>query len=154
MNCVRLGSYKFVHNPKISGTGGGVGFLYKENIGIEHIAYHGEFRSFECLDVTFVSLNHIRTLVIYRPPCSTANGLSVNLFLDEFSSLLEQVVISTSEFLLLGDFNFHIDDQDDIHTKQFIDIIESFNCKQMVTRATHVCGHIIDLVIVRDDPEC
>ena len=71
--------------------------------------------------------------------------------MDEFSSLLKEVVIS--EFLLLGDFNFHIDDQDDIHTKQFIDIIESFNCQQMVTQARHECGHIIDLVIMRDDLE-
>ena len=145
--------YKLVHKPRISCTGGGVGFLYKENIAIEHITYHSEFRSFECLDVTFASSNDIRTLVIYRPPCSTVNGLSVNLFLDEFSTLLEEVVISTSEFLILGDFNFHIDDKNDIHTKQFMDIIESFNCKQLVTQATHVYGHILDLVIVRDDLE-
>ena len=150
---LRPTGYKLVHNPRISDTGAGVGFLYKENIGIEHVTYHGEFRSFGCLDVTFVSLNHIRSLVIYRPPCSTVNGLSVNLFLDEFSSLLEEVVISTSEFLLLGDFNFHIDDKDDIHTKQFMDTIESFNCKQLVTQAMHVCGHILYLVIVRDDLE-
>ncbi len=115
--------------------------------------YHSEFRSFECLDVTFASSNNIRTLVIYRPPCSTVNGLSVNLFLDEFSSLLEDVVISTFDFLILRDFNFHIDDKDDIHTKQFMDIIEWFNCKQLVTHATHVYRPILDLVIVRDDLE-
>ena len=34
-----------------------------------------------------------------------------------------------------------------------MDIIESFNCKQLVTQATHVYGHISDLVIVRDDLE-
>ena len=84
--------YKLVHKPRISCTGGGVGFLYKENIGFEHITYHSEFRYFECLDVTFASSNSIRTLVIYRPPCSTVNGLSVNLFLDEFSTLLEEVL--------------------------------------------------------------
>ena len=66
------------------------------------------------------------------------NGLTVNLFWDEFSSLLEEVVVSSSEFLLLGDFNFHIHDVSDIHAKQFMDIIESFNCKQLVTQATHV----------------
>ena len=110
--------YKFVHKPRISGTGGGAGFLYKDNICMEHIMDHSNFRSFECLDVTF--MNNIRTLVIYRPPCSTVNGLTVNLFWDEFSSLLEEVVVSTSEFLLLGDFNFHIDDTSDIHAKQFM----------------------------------
>ena len=112
---------------------------------------HSNFRSFECLDVTF--MNNIPTFVIYRPPCSTVNGLTVNLFWDEFSSLLEEVVVSTSQFLLLGDFNFHIDDTSDIHAKQFMDIIESFNCKQLVTQVTHVYGHILDLVIVRDDLE-
>ena len=112
---------------------------------------HSNFRTFECLDVTFI--NNIRTLVIYRPPCSTVNGLTVNLFWDEFSSLLEEVLVSTSEFLLLGDFKFYIDDTSNIHAKQFMDIIESFNCKQLVTQATHVYEYVLDLVIGCDGLE-
>ena len=86
---------------------------------------------------------------IYRPPPSSINGLSVNLFEEEFSSLLEEIVLSPSEFLLLGDFNFRIDDQNDIQAKQFLDLIES--CKQLVNQATHIRGHLLDLVLVRSD---
>ena len=32
--------YKFVHKPRISGSGSGVGFLYKDNICIDHIMDH------------------------------------------------------------------------------------------------------------------
>ena len=70
-----------------------------------------------------------------------------------FFRKIVEVVISVSELLILGDFNFHIDDKSDIHTKQFMDTIESLNCKQLVTQAMHVYGHILNLVIVRDDLE-
>ena len=52
------------------------------------------------LDLLNALMLHLQARIIsglllftVRPPCSTVNGLSVNLFLDEFSNLLEEVVL-------------------------------------------------------------
>ena len=142
--------FKVTHTPRIKGSGGGVVLLYKGNIAIKH-SHHRKFRSFEYLDISFGHLKTVRTILIYRPPPSETNGLSVSLFHEEFSNLLEEVVVSPSEILLVGDFNFHIDDQHDVCAKRFIDLIESFNFKQLVNQPTHQCGHTLDLVMVRSD---
>ena len=46
--------------------------------------------------------------VVYRPPESRA---AIGLFFEEFSSLLEEVVGCSEELLIIGDFNFHMDDR-------------------------------------------
>ena len=56
------------------------------------------------MDVTFINRKSIRALVVYRPP---ENGAAVDLFFEEFSSLLEEVVVCSEELLTIGDLNFH-----------------------------------------------
>lgn len=72
-------------------------------------------RSFVLIDIQLTSArNHnLRLAVIYRPPPSSMNSFTVGLFLDEFSSFLEGLVLAPSAFLVAGDFNFHVDDQED-----------------------------------------
>lgn len=45
---------------------------------------------------------------MYRLPES---GVAIGLFFEEFSSLLEEVVGCSEELLIMGDFNFHMDDR-------------------------------------------
>ena len=55
-----------------------------------------------------------------------------------------------SEILIIaGDFNFHFNDQSDIDTKRFIDMLETFGSKQHVTAPTHCSNHTLDLLITR-----
>ena len=44
---------------------------------------------------------------MYRPP---ETGAAIGLFFEEFSSLLEEVVVCSEELLIIGDFNVHMDD--------------------------------------------
>ena len=108
------------------------------------------FRSFECMDVTFINRKSIRALVEYRPP---ETGAAIDLFFEEFSSLLEEVVVCSEELLTIGDFNFHMDDTADRYAAQFGSLLELFNLKQHVAVPTHRSGHILDLVISRKDAE-
>ena len=130
--------YKLIHTLRIEGSDGGVGLLYRDNIAIKH-SHHRKFRSFEHLEISFGQLKTVRTILIYRTLPSETNDLSVSLFHEEFSNLLEEVAVSPSEILLVGDLNFHIDDQNDVCAKRFIDLIESFNFKQLVNQPTHQC---------------
>ena len=46
------------------------------------------FRSFEYLDGTFSNLKTGRVIVVYLPPLSSANKLTIDIFLDEVSRFL------------------------------------------------------------------
>ena len=51
--------------------------------------------------------------------------------------------------LIAGDFNFHLDDLDNRHVKQFVDILDGFGLQQHVKGPTHKKGHTLDLIITR-----
>lgn len=53
--------------------------------------------------------------------------------------------------IIAGDFNFHVDNKSDSPSKNFMNILESFNLSQHVNEKTHRAGHILDLVITRND---
>ena len=78
---------------------------------------------------------------------------SVGVFLEEFSSLLRETVICPQQLLIYGDFNFHIDDKADKGTTRLGELLDLFNIKQHVCLSTHKRGHILDLVIKRNETE-
>ena len=98
----------------------------------------------------FINRKSICALVVYR---LSGTGAVIGLFFEEFSSLLEEVVVCSEELLIIGDFNFHMDDTADRYAAQFGSLLELFNLKQHVTVPTHRSGHILDLVISRKDAE-
>ena len=61
-------------------------------------------------------------LVIYRSP-----NTPTQVFLDEFYSLLEDMVVSYDQVVISGDFNLYTSDRTYPTTKQFKDILEAFN---------------------------
>ena len=71
------------------------------------------------------------------------------MFLEEFSSFLEGLVLTTSALLVAGDFNFHIDEPNDCDARRFLQVLESFDLIQHVSEVTHRNGHILDLIITR-----
>ena len=90
----------------------------------------------------------------YEISVSSAGDWSCNWFFEDFSSLLlEEVVVCSEELLIIGDFNFHMDDTADRYDTQSGSLLELFNLKQHVTVLTHRSGHILDLVISRKDAE-
>ena len=82
--------------------------------------------------------------VLYRPP-----NLSKSQFLDQFGMFLEGAALSGCENIFLGDVNFHLD-QRDTWTLKFYDILEQFSFTQLVNTPTHIQGHILDDLCVRD----
>ena len=78
---------------------------------------------------------------------------SVGVFLEEFSSLLRETVICPQQLLIYGDFNFHIDDKADKGATRLGELLDLFNLKQHVCLSTHKRGHILDLVIKRNETE-
>ena len=102
------------------------------------------------MDVRLRNCQSVRTLIVYRPP----NNTSCALFFEEFSRLPENVLSETSTSLMItGDLNFHMENSNNAHTRQFFEILETFDLKQNVSSATHASGHTLDLLITRLNEE-
>lgn len=92
-----------------------------------------------------------RLVIVYLPPYSEDHHASTNVFLVEFLDYLESLLLQVckEQRLVTGDFNFHIDKLQDPDSLKFLDLIRSFGLQQHVTEATHLPGHILDLLITR-----
>ena len=82
---------------------------------------------------------------VYRPGSQSVSSL----FFYEFVSLLEQISLFKCPIVVCGDFNIHVDDTTDLHAVRFLQLLESFACRQHVDTLTHIAGHTLDLVITR-----
>ena len=72
-------------------------------------------------------------------------------FLDEFSSLLTDIVSSPCEILISGDFNIQVDDTSAPYTSSFLSLLDSFGLTQHIDRPTHEGNHTLDLLISRQE---
>ena len=81
------------------------------------------------MDIRLRNCQSGRILIVYRPP----NNTSCALFFEEFSRLLEHVLSEPSASLMIaGDLNFHMENSNNALTRQFIEILETFDLKQHV----------------------
>ena len=144
--------YCFYHAPR-EGRGGGVGVMLKRTLMVVSTEYFTNFRSVEAIGIQMKVLSKdVYIVIIYRPPLSSGNN-SMNCFMEEFSSLLEDYVVKSGSLLIAGDFNFHIDNSSDVSTTNFIYLLEAFNLRLHATQATHRAGNVLDLIIDRNDDE-
>jgi Endonuclease/Exonuclease/phosphatase family len=144
LNSLTPPGYSLLHNPRLTGTGGGVGLLYKSHLHIKPAAIPS-FPSFESLCVILaLPSTSITILIIYRPP-----SLSKSNFYLDFSTLLESLSTTPSEFLIIGDFNFHVDAPVPSSDSPFLDLLETFSLSQHISFPTHTSSHILDLLITR-----
>ncbi len=112
------------------------------------------YPSFEHLDCSIsTSKLHLRFIIIYRPPPSAKNKLTAKTFIDEFTTFLVSLAVHPGNIIMCGDFNVHMDVQDDPLARRLGDIIESFGLKQHVTGSTHKAGHTLDLLISRAESD-
>lgn len=147
-----LRDYTLFHVPRISSKGGGVAIIVRKGFAVKQNNDDKHFRAFEHIDLTIsLGSNSFRLLTIYRPPPSAKNKLTTAMFLREFSSLTEELIIVPNKLILIGDFNLHIDDVTNRDASLFLDLLESSRLKQHINGPTHIHGHTLDLVITHSD---
>ena len=91
--------------------GGGVAVAYKSHLCLVQNA-SGSFSSFEHISCSlYLGSAEIQIVVLYSPEPKSHNSVS-DIFLEEFSNFLDEVLALTKEkLLLLGDFNYQVDDK-------------------------------------------
>jgi hypothetical protein len=148
--------YKFVDNPRpdssVSCRGGGIGLVYQSHFKIDVITLE-ECRSFEYMAVQFKTSTPILLVIIYRPPPSRKNKLTNSMFADEFEEFVGLLATRSERVIIMGDFNLHWDEPDNIHVKRFRTILDAADFHQHVHAPTHKGGHTLDYLISRsNDP--
>ena len=84
---------------------------------------------------------------IYHPPYSLRNKSTNRAFLDDFTSFVTDLLPKWPDNVLIGNFNLHIRNDNDIDSAIFLDTIEAMGLYQHVSFATHKSGNTLDLVI-------
>ena len=148
--CVKKYGYILLHNRRQGRQkelGGGVGLLLKTGISYKHLNYK-QYSSFE-LTVVKIHVNgnkHLILVSIYR-----VLFVSVSIFLDEIVQLFEALVALKDSFILAGDVNIHMDEEGELNTGKFKDILNTFNVVQHVDFPTHIQGHTLDIIATFSD---
>ena len=76
--------YVFIHVPRCIGSGGGAAILFRKNLRSKQPS-STSFNSLEFVEVLLRTGSSItRIVIIYRPPPSSKNGISIAFFIDEF----------------------------------------------------------------------
>ena len=131
--------------------GGGVALIYKNSLKIKtkEVVKYVQFEYLICnivIDNSSVSL-----AVVYRPPPSQENLLNTNTFLVEWAEFLSNFTTTTSEIVIVGDLNIHLDNTTHHHTIAMERTVESFDLQQHVHEPTHYCGHTLDVLMSQDN---
>ena len=141
--------YKFFDHPRSGRQGGGTGLLFKNNLQVAKVA-GGERQSFEYSEWKITSgSRRINLIIIYRPPYSVAHPVTSAVFFVEFAEYLESIVLSADPLLIVGDFNIHIDSNENYDAIKFLELLQSFSLTQHVEVPSHSSGHTLDLIITR-----
>ena len=142
--------YKLYDHPREHRRGGGTALLCKEYLCVNKVDA-GSKTSYEFSEfvINSSSAYNLRLVIIYRPPYSSEYKVSTSVFFTEFFNYLESLLLCKEPLVICGDFNIHVDDNDDGDSVIFCDLLESVGLRQHVDQATHVNGHILDLVITR-----
>ena len=113
--------YNVYHLPRSTRRGGGPAVIARKGL---HVLRNKScvLSSFEHFDLTITSGDKVSRLVtVYRPPPSKKNGFTVERFFFFFRILcvIRGVTVTSYQFLLCVDFNFHVDDNLNANTKTF-----------------------------------
>ena len=126
--------------------GGGVGILVKSNMKKKQLKPK-KYSSFEHMLLKIYLKNNKSTILvcIYR-----LLFVSTVTFFNEFTQLLEVLITEHDCIIIAGDVNIHTETDDSL-SRQFTDILETFQMTQHIKYPTHKVGHTLDIVATFDD---
>ncbi|XP_072025396.1 uncharacterized protein [Amphiura filiformis] len=137
--------FTFLNIPRGTSNHGGIGVLCKAQLAFRLHPLHAKTVTFEHASILDPN-NGVHYIIIYRPHPTKANGFTLNRFMEEFEDFL-QVSLLTGKLIMLGDFNFHMNEPHRSEVVRFQAILSSFGLNQHVTQATHISGNTLDLLL-------
>ena len=125
---------------------GGVGMILSKTFKKVKIIDDFIAESFEYLRLIFTFEKETFDMsVVYRPP---GKGSTQSRFIDEFNSYLEMITTNSHYKLILGDFNFHMDIENDPKVRSLSTSLSDNDFEYLACGPTHSGGHTLDLALV------
>ena len=147
INSITPSGFDVISNPRLNKRGGGVAVIIKNDLIYKKLS-NICFITFEVLMLQVTSSSKSFAIVtIYRSPGPLGN------FITELSDFLSTLVSKYDDFVLAGDFNIHLDIETDESSKKLAIVLKSFDLKQHVNLPTHAGGHILDLLISKENTD-
>ena len=141
--------YKLFDHTRSDRCGGGTALLIRENLHASRLdAGERTSSEFSHWMVEFQS-RKLQIIIIYRPPYSSNHPVTTNVFFADFSSFLENIIMSSVPLLIAGDFNIHVDVPGNADSVCLKELLQSMGLQQHVNVPTHESGHTLDLIITR-----
>ena len=81
---------------------------------------------------------------IYGPPYSSINQATTQSFFGEFTEWMATKSNEYGNIIVLGDFNIHTNNDQDVDANRFKDIMEALGLQQHVSFSMHRCGNTLD----------
>ena len=130
--------------------GRGVGIIYRQNLQIKQLDGSVQDALKMGLWKITIANKEVHIMGIYHPPKSSSNNLTMNLFFEELSDYLTENINSYEELIIMGDTNIHYDSMTNNKTITFKELLYSFGLQQLVNCPTHISGHCIDHIIIKN----
>ena len=92
----------------------------------------------------------LRLVIVYKIPYSAVHRITTSTFFLEFSDYQDSLLLSKVPLCIFNDFNLHMDVSGDVDSVKFANLLELMCLTQHVRSPTHIQGHILDLVIIRN----
>ena len=128
--------------------GGGIALVHNVNIELLKTEPVIDFKSFKVAEWTpAFEDKHLVLVRIYHLP-NIIDGTSNNLFIMDFLNFIGDLKLRHNQFIIMGTFNFHINNAKDTDATQFLDMFDALGLSQLIDVPTHRGGNILDLVIV------
>ena len=137
--------YKFKQQTREGRKGGGVAIISRESIEIA-VKHQEITESMEYIDAYVTYENRSFELIcIYRPGTNPRNGnpVATSSFFDDLISILDRHDVAPYNLVIVGDFNFHVNDDNDVDASNFLDILTAYDLTQCVKERTHESGHTL-----------
>ncbi|KAJ1209000.1 hypothetical protein NDU88_004379 [Pleurodeles waltl] len=131
--------YTISRRDRTNGVGGGIAIIHKDSIKISTntddsftTAEHMHFQIHTDPNTT------LRGTLIYRPPGPRPQ------FSDTIADLISTHALASTDYILLGDLNFHLENNNDANSTALINNLANLGLKQLVTTPTLAAGHTLD----------
>uniref|UniRef100_A0A8P4KLV1 Reverse transcriptase domain-containing protein n=1 Tax=Dicentrarchus labrax TaxID=13489 RepID=A0A8P4KLV1_DICLA len=137
-------SYLYSHSSRHR-PGGGVAAVYNSSVLMDPKPKLN-YNSFESLVLSlshpsWKTLQPVLFVIVYRAPGPYSD------FISEFSEFLSSLVLKSDKVIIVGDFNIHVDVNNDSLSNAFISLLDSIGFYQSVNKPTHCFNHTLDLVL-------
>ena len=137
--------YGFNEIHQCKRRGGGLALLHKTNLKVKRLS--------QCMSpsmesavwkVTSLQMS-LHIVGVYCHP-----DKSIPDFLDLFTEYIVDLIAEHKNIVLVGDFNIHVNDEDNPNVVIFLDTMTALGLHQYVNGSTHCSGNCLDLVFTKE----